>query len=121
MSEPLKMAGARVSSSDIVDRGYPALDLLCDFTSFPNPMMPSWDGIITNPPYGPRGKLAETFIETGLRRIGKSFLALLLPADFDSARTCRRWFGDCPRFAGKLVLTRRVKWFEHPTNPRMQP
>jgi predicted RNA methylase len=62
MSEPLKMAGARVLSSDIVDRGYSAFDLLYDFMSFSDPMTLSWDGIITNPPYGTRGKLAETFI-----------------------------------------------------------
>jgi hypothetical protein len=30
-------------------------------------------------------------------------------------------FGGCGQFMGKLVLTRRVKWFEHPTNPRIQP
>jgi hypothetical protein len=121
MSEPLGAAGARVFSSDIIDRGYPAFDLLYDFTSPPDPAMQSWDGIITNPPFGPRGKLAEAFIESGLRRIGEGFLALLLPADFDSAKTRMHLFGGCARFAGKLVLTRRVKWFEHPTNPCMQP
>jgi hypothetical protein len=121
MSEPLKVAGARVFSSDIVNRGYPRLDLLYDFTSPPDPTMPSWDGIVTNPPYGPRGKLAEAFVESGLRRIGEGFLALLLPADFDSAKTRMHLFGGCGQFTGKLVLTRRVKWFEHPTNPRMQP
>jgi hypothetical protein len=78
-------------------------------------------GIVTNPPYGPRGKLAELFIEHGILRMGYGFLALLLPADFDSARTRMHLFGDCGQFAGKLTLTRRVKWFEHPTNPRMQP
>jgi hypothetical protein len=121
MSEPLKAAGAQVFSSDIVDRGYVALNLLCDFLTNEGPLRPSFDGIITNPPFGLRGKLAEAFMETGLRRMGEGFLALLLPADFDSARTRARLFGDCPQFAGKIVLTRRVKWFEHPTKPNRQP
>src|SRR5262249_12422482 len=80
-----------------------------------------FDGIITNPPYGPRGKTAESFIETGIRRLGNGFLAFLLPADFDSVVTRRRFFDECPAFTAKIVLTRRVKWFQNPTNPKVIP
>jgi hypothetical protein len=120
MSDALIAAGARVYSTDIEDRGYNGLDGLFDFTTsaqFAN----SFDGIITNPPFGPRGKLAEAFIETGLRCMGSGFLALLLPADFDSAKTRARLFGNCPQFAAKIVLTRRIKWFEHSSKPNRQP
>jgi hypothetical protein len=78
-----------------------------------------FDGTITNPPYGPRGKTAESFIETGIRRLGNGFLALLLPADFDSVVTRRRFFDECPAFTAKIVLTRRVKWFQNPANPKV--
>ena len=52
---------------------------------------------------------------------GGGFLALLLPNDFDSAKTRSRFFGDCPHFIGKVTLTRRVKWFEHPDKPDRNP
>jgi hypothetical protein len=49
------------------------------------------------------------------------FLALLLPADYDSAKTRTVLFGSCSRFVGKIVLTRRIKWFEHADKARMTP
>ncbi len=79
---------------------------------------------ITNPPFGPRGKTAEAFIERCLQLITAGytdFAALLLPLDFDAAKTRTHLFGDCPYFAGKITLRRRVKWFEHPNQPRRNP
>jgi hypothetical protein len=120
MSEALAAAGARVFSSDIVDRGYRAFDRKFDFiSSCSSPLL--FDAVITNPPFGGQGRLAERFITAGIARIGDGFLALLLPVDFDSAKTRAELFGRCPQFVGKLVLTRRIKWFEHPTRPGMQP
>ena len=125
--ERLKLAGcARVYSTDIVECGYAGQDEILDFLAGLEPKLPSRfpDGIITNPPFGKRGKLAEAFIEAGLRHIAAGharFLALLLPNDFDSAKTRRRFFGDCPDFTGKITLTRRVIWFEQadtPANPK---
>ena len=112
MAEVLKVSGAaRVYCTDIADYGYP-LDEMFDFTSTQNPSI-SIDAIITNPPGGPRNSTAEAFVEAGLRRITpRGFLALLLPADFDSAVTRRRFFADCPYFCAKIVLTRRIVWFE---------
>ena len=120
MAEPLKTAGARVFSTDIEDRGYAAFDGVFDFLSKQDPGL-SFDGLITNPPFGHRGRLAKAFIEIGLHRMRDGFLALLLPADFDSAKTRTRLFGSSPQFVGKIVLTRRVKWFENPTKPKMEP
>jgi predicted RNA methylase len=58
MAEPLKAAGARVFCTDIVDRGYAAFDGVLDFLSNKEPAL-SFDGIITNPPWGPQGKLEQ--------------------------------------------------------------
>jgi hypothetical protein len=121
LAEVLKGSGAaRVYCTDIADYGY-KLDGILDFTSTENPGI-SIDAIITNPPGGPRNSTAEAFVEAGLRRIiPRGFLALLLPADFDSAVTRRRFFGDCPHFRAKIVLTRRIVWFERSNGQRAAP
>ena len=75
--------------------------------------------IVTNPPYGKGGKLAEQFIEHALRltlqRQGQ--VAMLLRVDFDSAKTRMKIFGDHLAFSRKIVLTSRIKWFEGPAGP----
>src|SRR5215813_2152857 len=104
--------------------GYTSQDAVFDFLSGRVPDLPHWDGTVTNPPFGKRGKTAEAFVERGLQLIEDgftNFVALLLPHDFDSAKTRSHLFGDCPYFAGKITLRRRVKWFEHPDQPRRSP
>src|SRR5262249_22171121 len=102
MAEALKLAGcSRVYATDIADYGYGGRDEIIHFLSERSPVLlpRSPDGIVTNSPFGKRGKLAEAFIETGLRGLaGGGILALLLPCDFDSAKTRSRYFGDCPEF-----------------------
>ena len=113
MSEVLKAAGARVFSTDVVDRGYAGLDRLLDYTG-PHPKkLPSFAGVITNPPYGLRGALTVEFIEVALRNLGDGFCAFLLAMDHDSAKT-RASLYDHPQFAAKIVLRRRCKWFDTP-------
>jgi hypothetical protein len=114
MAEPLRAAGAKVFCSDIEDRGY-SLDMRLDFTKPLLHPLQRFQGIITNPPFGDRARLAEAFVETGLERIKRhdGFLALLLPTDFDSGKTRRQWFKDCPLFATRIILTKRIKWFDH--------
>lgn len=72
------------------------------------------DCIATNPPFGPRGKLAVQFIEQALEltRQSRGRVAMLLKVDFDSGKTRRHLFGDCQAFALKLVLLDRIVWFE---------
>jgi hypothetical protein len=114
MAEALRLAGcARVYASDIIGRGA-GQDETLDFLSGREPKVPHYDGMITNPPFGPRGTLAVAFIEAGLRRIrhGGGLLALVLPVDFDSAKSRAPLFGDCPEFAAKIILRRRIIWFE---------
>lgn len=114
MVEALKAAGATVHATDIHDYGY-RLDKVIDFTSGLH-RAERFDSIVTNPPYGARAKLAERFVEVGLQHIARDggFLALLLPIDFDAAKSRRHLFADCPSFAGKIILTRRIVWFARP-------
>ena len=72
------------------------------------------DAIVTNPPYGLQGKLAERFIERALDLTGPSqrAVAMLLKVDFDSGLTRRRFFADCPAWMTKLVLLKRIEWFK---------
>lgn len=76
-----------------------------DFLADDNPCL--YDAIITNPPY----ILAQEFIEHALKVTYKhGLVAMLLRTDYDHAATRGYLFG--PPFAKKLVLTKRIKWFE---------
>ncbi len=71
---------------------------------------PEVNAIVTNPPY----ELATEFIEHALRLMEsrRGVVAMLLRTDFDHAKSRSHLFRDCPAFAKKLVLTRRIVWFE---------
>ena len=66
--------------------------------------------IITNPPYS----CAQEFIEHALELTSDDggFVAMLLRTDFDHAKSRRHLFADHPAFSKKLVLTKRIQWFE---------
>jgi hypothetical protein len=124
MVRALLAAGCvRVFCSDIVDNGDHQHEVF-DFLSLGlPPCLPRCDLIVTNPPFGTRGRLAAAFIEAGLRRIEESgsLLALLLPSDFDGAKLRPPLFRDCPHFIGKIVLTRRIVWFQRDDGEREAP
>jgi hypothetical protein len=124
MGEALRSAGcAVVHMSDIANYGN-GQDEVLDFLSAQAPKLKRPpDLICTNPPYGQSGKLATAFVEAGLSRIRKhgGMLALLLPCDFDSAKTRARYFGDCPEFVAKIVLRKRITWFERKDGVREAP
>lgn len=67
------------------------------------------DAIITNPPY----TLAGEFIEHALT-LTDGVVAMLLRTDFDHASGRFHLFGLNPYFEKKVVLTRRIVWFERP-------
>jgi hypothetical protein len=71
-----------------------------------------FDAIITNPPYG----LAREFIEHALHltKATAGIVAMLLRCDFDHAATRQHLFSGCPIFAKKIVLTKRIVWFDGP-------
>lgn len=66
--------------------------------------------IATNPPYS----LATEFIQRALALMEpqNGMVAMLLRTDFDHAKSRRHLFADHPAFAEKLVLTKRIQWFE---------
>lgn len=68
------------------------------------------DAIITNPPY----EMAQAFIERALRLMERAggLVAMLLRTDFDHAKSRAHLFRDCPAFAKKIVLMKRIVWFE---------
>lgn len=68
------------------------------------------DGIVTNPPY----EVATEFVTRSLALMqnAQGVVALLLRTDFDHAKTRQFLFGTCRPFSKKLVLTKRIKWFE---------
>lgn len=96
----------RVIATDIFDQEGIALD----FLKAPEPICGPLDAIITNPPY----ELATEFIDQALKfqRQEGRFVAMLLRTDFDHAKTRARLFANCPAFSKKVVLTKRIKWFE---------
>ena len=44
----------------------------------------------------------------------RRLVAMLLRCDYDHAGTREHLFGGCPAFALKLVLTKRIVWFDGP-------
>ncbi len=100
MAKVLTDAGYTVITSDITEGG--------DFLDNKTHTVPFNEAIITNPPYS----LAREFIECSLQRAG--FVAMLLRADYDHAKTRQHLFLDT-RFAKKIILTKRIRWFEGTT------
>lgn len=100
MVAALKEWGCDVMSSDI-DKGQ-------NFFHFVDATAAK--AIITNPPYAD----ADRFIEHALActEWGMGIVAMLLRADFDHGASRKHLFADCTAFAKKVVLTRRIRWFE---------
>lgn len=75
--------------------------------------METHEAIVTNPPY----EQAAEFIAHSLTltKTAGGFVAMLLRTDFDHARTRETMFGKHKWFSKKVVLTRRIKWFEDST------
>jgi hypothetical protein len=122
MVDALRLSGcARVYATDIVDRGS-GQDEVLDYLSAQEPKLTRFDLTATNPPFGQSGRSAVAFVEAGLRRLRVgAMLALLLPCDFDSAKTRARYFGDCPHFVAKIALRERVVWFKRNDGIREAP
>jgi hypothetical protein len=110
--------GATVHGTDLHDHGFvDAYSTSMDFLAVSGPLL-HHDAIISNPPYGPRGTTATAFIRHGVSLIRKrGTLALLLPIDFDSAKSRADCFENCPEFVAKIVLRRRIKWFDLSPEP----
>jgi len=97
IAEVLREAGYRVITTDLERDFLDCIPLKCD-------------AIITNPPYN----LAVPFILRALTLV--PFVVMLLRVDFDSAKTRAPLFDD-RRFAGKIILRKRIKWFPGDSGP----
>ena len=69
-----------------------------------------YNAIVTNPPYAS----ATAFIERALALTERNagLVAMLLRTDFDHAKSRRHLFAEHPAFMKKVVLTKRIQWFE---------
>jgi hypothetical protein len=92
------------------NEGFQAIGTTDDFLLRTKPPTDRVQALVTNPPLGTKGKLAEEFIRRALG-LSVPLIVMLLPVDFDSAIGRPNLFRDCPTFAGKIVLLGRVKWF----------
>jgi hypothetical protein len=81
-----------------------------DFLNAPEAPNGPHHAIVTNPPYD----LATEFIVKAMefQRPHAGIVAMLLRTDFDHAKSRKGMFADCMSFEKKIVLTRRIKWFE---------
>lgn len=118
ISDVLIEMGFQVYASDLV--AYPEAGV--EERNFLLSLLPDTvvRGIVTNPPFDH----AERFIERALMLMEnrRGMVAMLLRVDYDSAKTRTHLFRDCPVWSRKLVLTRRIMWFEpEPGKKRMSP
>jgi hypothetical protein len=98
---------AKTHASDIEPDG-------CDFLAC-HQTPDNCEAIVTNPPY----ELGTQFCEHALRlmQAARGVVAMLLRVDFDSAKGRANLFRDNPAWAKKLVLTKRIVWFEGGKSP----
>ena len=98
----------RVWGTDIT--GSPSVDFLSPGVRLPDRRI---NAIITNPPF--QKKICEAFIRKSLElmRPQNGVVAMLLRIDYDSAVTRGDIFDECPAWSHKLILTKRIKWFDH--------
>jgi hypothetical protein len=104
MADALTALGYRVHASDIITGD--------DFLKAKSLPSDAIQGIVTNPPYS----IGQAFIEHALqltKPVG-GVVAMLLRCDYDHAKTRRHLFADCPAFAKKIILTKRIVWFQRP-------
>jgi hypothetical protein len=102
MTGALRDAGYDVIATDIAD----GVDFLAEAQHH------GAEAIVTNPPFN----RAREFIEHALDLMEtvRGQVAMLLRTDFDHAITRQHLFGSCPVFSKKLVLTKRIVWYERP-------
>lgn len=113
----LQRLGYKVNCSDIEPVGVPKAKR-CDFVKDKCPFATIGD-IFTNPPFGESGEIARAFIERALEltRPHSGRVTMLLSSDYDSGISRKHLF-DHPAFSERLILRKRIKWFESETNQK---
>ncbi len=74
-----------------------------------------WQAIVSNPPFGPGNRLAAKFCRLSLQRCD-GWVAMLCTAKFDFGSTRVDLFRDNPRYAFKIALIDRIRWFDGPNS-----
>ncbi len=115
MVQVLKRHGYLVVASDIYDHGFLASEPNAACLDFLEQSQAPIHvaRIMTNPPYGANGRLAERFVEHALdlMRPIKGLVAMLLRHEFDCASSRDRLFdGTLGPLALRLTLTKRPRW-----------
>lgn len=110
MADALAGRGYEVFCTDILPE--PGVGFQHDFTRPVPPVLFAGEigGVFTNPPY----EEAEAFVKNALAMMEPigGLVAMLLNVDWDSGKTRRRFFADCPAWSRKLVLLDRIYWFD---------
>lgn len=72
--------------------------------------------IVTNPPYGKLGRLAEAFVRKSIvTTLGsRGRVCMLLPVAWDAAKNRQDLFEDFPAHVTKITLTERIRWTNLP-------
>ena len=109
----LERHGYKVLATDLAGRHADA-PLMGDFLSVHDAPC-DIHAVVTNPPYD----LAQEFVEKALALMepAQGSVAMLLRVDWDSAATRSHLFGKCPQWRQKIVLNRRIVWFEGGASP----
>lgn len=116
-----RAVNATYTTDLVTDYGTPDVDFLkVDRLPYRNGPC---NAIITNPPFG---KEAEKFARHALKLLDYPnalpfFLALLLPTDFDAAGSRHDIFEHNTRYSCKLILTKRIVWFERTDGKKAAP
>lgn len=110
----LQSAGHTVISSDIEpldEHLIPGGAIKADFLTWKPENLSDVDAIVTNCPFGRAGPL---FVRRALNLMceNRGMVNMLLPMNWDTASTRRDLFSEQPAFMKKIVLTRRIVWFE---------
>ncbi len=118
--EVLDKAGIPVSATDLYDYVDLRRDMVIEGHDFlSNTLMPEIDGsfsIITNPPYNKAEEFVRRALELTEKHRGE--VAMLFRHEWDCAKSRNDLF-TMPAFRGKVVLTKRPRWFEGTTtSPR---
>lgn len=79
--------------------------------------------IVTNPPYGKQGKIAEAFVRHALlitKRV-RGRVCMLLPFAWDAGKKRQDMFEDFPAHVTTIRLTERIRWTNLPQSERSGP
>lgn len=72
--------------------------------------------IVTNPPYGKQGKMAEAFVRRALdmTKLSRGRVCMLLPVAWDARKTRQDLFENFPAHVTTIRLTKRIRWTNLP-------